>query len=298
MKLMCRRVLIALLLTIISLAPLCSQAGDGKSFLWEVKTDSGSSYLLGSVHVLKKEHYPLNPAIEKAFDQTDILAVEVNIAGPKIMEVGMKMLQKAMYPGEETLEDNISKKTFGLLKEKLKALDMDYGSLKKMKPWMVAMTILQSELLKLGFNPKFGVDMYFLDKATKKKQEIVELEGAEFQLNLFDGFSKEESEKFLLSTILEADQIEKELDKMIEAWMKGDAEAMEELLTGSIDKYPELKEFYKKINDDRNVGMVKKITSYLASGKRYFVVVGAAHMVGEKGIVSMLQKKGYTVNQL
>ncbi len=295
MKLMWKRILIVFLVSVLSLTTVYCQ---GKAFLWEVKSGSSTSYLLGSVHVLKKEHYPLKASIENAYTKTDILAVEVNVGGPKMMEVAMKMFKKGMYQGEDTLEDHVSKKTFQLLQTKLKKMDMHYGSLKKFKPWMVAITILQTVLLKLGFNPQYGVDMHFLNKANKEKKEIVELEGAEFQLQLFDGFSKEDSEKFLLSTIMEADQIKKELDKMIAAWMAGDALAMETLLTGSIDKYPELKEFYKKINDDRNVGMVKKIISYLGTGKRYFVVVGAAHMVGKNGIVQLLRNKGYTVNQL
>jgi uncharacterized protein YbaP (TraB family) len=269
----------------------------GKSFLWEIQTEHGSSYLLGSVHLLKKEQYPLKKVIEDAFAQSDVLVLEVDLSGEKLLQSAMMMLQKGMYQGEETLQDNLSEKTYQQVKEKLKAMDMDIEGFKKNKPWMVAITVMENKLIRLGFNPTYGIDLYFLKKAEGKK-EIQGLETIEFQVSLFDHFSKEEDEKFLLSTILEADQIEKEMGKMITAWSNGDAAALEKIMTENIQEYPELMAFYKKINDDRNVRMVEKIISFLQTGKKYFIVVGAAHMVGKNGIVQLLKDKGYQVNQL
>jgi len=202
-----------------------------------------------------------------------------------------------MYQGEETLKDNISEKTYQLAEKKLKELGMSIEGFQKFKPWMVAMTITSMELLKLGFNPDYGIDKYFLDKALGKK-EIAELEGLEYQMNLFEGLSKEENDKFLLSSILEADQMEKDIDAMVNAWVFGDTEKMERLLTQNIQKFPELRGLYKKILDDRNEKMVEKIISYLKTGKKYYIVVGAAHMVGKKGIIQLLKEKGFKVDQL
>jgi uncharacterized protein len=297
---MWKRFFIVLIIGLVSLTLLNGQENaenQGKSFLWEIQTDHGNSYLLGSVHLLKEEHYPLKKVIEDAFAQSDVLVLEVDLSGEKLIQAGMIMLQKGMYQGEETLKDNLSEKTYQLVKEKLKEMDMDIDGFKKTKPWMMALTVLEKKLTQLGFNPTFGIDLYFLKKAEGKK-EILGLETIEFQINLFDSFSKEESEKFLLSTILEADQIEKEMDKMIDAWLKGDAEALEKTMTENIKEYPELMAFYKKINDDRNVHMVEKIVSLLQTGKKYFIVAGAAHMVGKHGLVQLLKDKGYQLSQL
>jgi uncharacterized protein YbaP (TraB family) len=269
-----------------------------KSFVWKVETDSGASYILGSVHVLKKEHYPLSDAINQAYEKTDLLAVEVNLTGPNAMALGMKMMQLGSYTEDETIKDNLSAETFQLLIKKLDELSINYEAVKKQKPWMIAMTILQLELVKLEFNPMHGVDMHFMTRANKDKKEIKELEGIEFQLNLFNNFTKEEGEKFLLSTILEAENVKTELDKMINAWKTGDADGMQKILTSYVEKEPALKELMKKINDDRNVGMIDKIEGYLKSGTSYFVIVGAAHLVGPKGILQALKDKGYNVTQL
>lgn len=291
-----------IILFLISLTVMAQQAGEqagteGKSFLWEINTPAGKSYLLGSIHLMKKEHYPLNDSIEQAFQQSQILAVEADLSGDKMFQEGMKMLQKGMYTGEETLQKNVSAKTFQLAKDKMKELGMDIEAFKTFKPWMLAMTIESMEVMKLGFDPNFGIDKYFLDKAVGKK-EIVELEGIDFQLQLFEGFSKEENENFLVSSIMEADRTGKEVIRMVEAWSKGDTQGMAELMNGNVDKYPELKGVYKKILGNRNEKMVEKISQYLETGKCYFIVAGAAHMVGEKGIVRLLQNKGIQVTQL
>jgi uncharacterized protein YbaP (TraB family) len=288
---------VLVLISLVSLLMLYSQESTGKSFLWEIQSEQGNSYLFGSVHLLKKEHYPLKKVIEDSFEQSDVLVLEIDLSGGNLVKAGLYMLGKGKYQGEETLKDNISEKTYQLLKDKAKTMEINFEWLNGCKPWMAAFNILERKLMQLGFNPLQGIDLYFLNKSQGKK-EIQGLETVELQVGLFENFSKEESEKFLLYTIMEADQLEKEMNQMISAWSTGDVEIMEKTMTETIREYPELEAFYKKLNDDRNVRMVEKIISLLKTDKKYFIVVGAAHMVGKNGIVQLLKNKGYTVNQL
>lgn len=292
-----KRVLIVILVLFVSLSFTYARSGSGKSFLWEIIPPSGqSSYLLGSVHMMKQSHYPLKPVIEEAFEKTKVLAVEIDLTGPNMMAVAMKLINESSYKGKETLKDNISNSTFKLVEKKLAQQGTSYEAFKKSKPWMLAITILQSELAKLGFFAQYGIDMHFLGKAAGKK-EVVELEGAEFQLKLFLGMNRSEQEQFLLTTIKEAEQFQKEFKQIIDAWLNGDADSMYSLLVEYSKKDPSSATMMKKMLDDRNVGMTEKIVKLLSSGKPVFVVVGAAHMIGPKGIVKMLQDRGYKVVQ-
>lgn len=283
--------------SLVSVYGLAEKEDTGRSFLWEIEGAAGKSYLLGSVHLLKKEHYPLKPAIEKGFEQTDALAVEINLGGENMMKQAMALMQKGMFTGEETLKNNISEETYQLAKKRMEAAGMNIETCNKFKPWFLAMTITSSELVKLGFSPNYGIDIYFLGKASGKK-EIAELEGIDFQLKMLDGLSKAESESFLLSSIKEADLMAKEFDNLIDAWITGNIEKMERLLTENEQKTTGLNDLYKKILDDRNEKMVEKIVNYLKSDKTYFIVAGAAHMVGKKGIVRLLEKRGIKTKQL
>lgn len=295
-----KRILLAVLLSWFFLIGLAGQekgAETGKSFIWEIRTKAGNSYLLGSVHALKKENYPLKPAIEEAFTNTAILVVEANLAQDKIMEVAALAFKKGVYAGDETLKDNLSEKTYNLAKQRLEEKGMDIELFKKTKPWMLAITITAMEIMKLGFDPNYGIDKYFLDRASGKK-EILELEGAAFQVNLLDSLSAEESDKFLFSTLQETVDYQEELDMMVAAWEKGDSVLMADLVDKSTRDFPELKDLNKRLFDDRNHKMLEKILSLFKEEKTYLVVVGAGHLVGKTGLVHLLKDKGFTLKQL
>lgn len=272
-------------------------AEQGKSFLWEIQADASKSYILGSVHLLKKEMYPLKAAVEKAFTDSDVLVVEADVSADKMMDVAALTMKKGFYAGEETLKDNISANTYNLVKDWLKKNNMDIEGFHKFKPWMLALTITSMELVKMGFDPNYGIDKYFLEKAAGKK-EIRELEGIQFQLNLFDGLTKEENDQFLFASLQEISGPKEEFDRMIEVWLKGDADLMEDLVTKNIQKFPKLKNLYQKLTDDRNVKMLEKILSFLDQDKSYLIVVGAAHLVGKKGIIQLLRDRGFSLKQL
>jgi uncharacterized protein YbaP (TraB family) len=85
---------------------------------------------------------------------------------------------------------------------------------------------------------------------------------------------------------------------MVSAWAKGNVSKIEELLTKSVNKYKELSHIYQRLVDERNFQMVDKIVSYINSNKIYFIVVGAAHLVGENGIVRLLINKGFQLKQM
>jgi uncharacterized protein YbaP (TraB family) len=86
---------------------------------------------------------------------------------------------------------------------------------------------------------------------------------------------------------------------MLEAWKKGDAKEMVKIIKEEYVGKPKLKPLYDKLIGDRNVTMTDKILTYLndKTDKKYFVVAGAGHMIDKGGIVDILSKKGFKVEQ-
>ena len=70
------------------------------------------------------------------------------------------------------------------------------------------------------------------------------------------------------------------------------------MIDDQLEKYPELADQHRRMIDDRNRAMTVKITGMQSRGGTYFVVVGAAHLVGDKGIVALLEKRGQQPRQL
>lgn len=267
-----------------------------KSFLWKVRSETTTIYVLGSLHFSKREIYPLRQEIEDAFDRSDILAVEANVRDIGKTDV-QKLIEGALYPANDRLEKHISAETYERVKKEMGELGVPPELVSKQKPWFLAMTIIALESVKLGLDPKLGIDMHFLSKAQGKKK-VVELESLDYQIRLLSGLSERDQELFLLYTLKDLDILEQELDKMIGAWTSGDTKAMEALMTRGVSEDKRLSSIYEKLVYERNKEMALKIKNFLKSKETYFVIVGAGHLVGSGGVIELLKRDGYRVEQL
>jgi uncharacterized protein YbaP (TraB family) len=153
------------------------------------------------------------------------------------------------------------------------------------------------ELLKLGFDPHYGIDKYFLSKAAGKKN-ILELESLDYQIDLLSKFSDREQESFLLYTVKDLRILRQEMDKLTQAWITGDAQGLESIMTRGVVEDRRMSSVYEKLVVERNRNMASKIEEFLRNKETYFVVVGAAHLVGNQGIIEILKGRGYLVEQL
>jgi uncharacterized protein len=267
-----------------------------KNFLWKVQSKTNVVYVLGSIHYLKKEVYPLDEKIENAFDKSDILVVEANINDIKKEDI-QKLIGSAFYPENETLEKNVSTETYEMVKKELGGLGLPPEVTNKQRPWFLALTLASLETLKLGFDPNYGIDKYFLSKATGKKK-ILELESFDYQINLFSQLSDKDQELLLLYTLKDIDVLKQELDRLIQAWTSGDTKGVESIVTRSLAEDKRLSPIYEKLIYERNRNMASQIEDYLKTKETYFVIVGAGHLVGNQGIIEILKGKGSLVEQL
>jgi len=267
-----------------------------KSFLWKIQSKTNTVYVLGSLHFSKKEIYPLSAKIEKAFGQSEILVVEADINDMKKVDI-QKLLERAFYPADDTLEKHVSPEIYESVKKETEGLGIPLEILNKQKPWFLAMTLVALESLKFGFDPNLGIDKYFLSKAEGRKK-ILELESLDDQLNLLSEFSDKDQELFLLYTLKDLKMMEQELGRLTQAWTSGDTKAMETLLAKSVSEDKRLSLISEKLIYERNRKMASKIEDFLRTRETYFAIVGAGHLVGDRGIIEILKGKGYPIEQL
>jgi len=114
-----------------------SQETGSKNTLWRVSSGENSVYLLGSLHLLKRENYPLNAPIEKAFNDSQTLVMEVDMKSMTDPTTQQMMLSKGMLPQGDSLDKQISKETYELAKEKTQKLGLDISAFKQLKPWFL-----------------------------------------------------------------------------------------------------------------------------------------------------------------
>jgi uncharacterized protein YbaP (TraB family) len=259
--------------------------------MWKVRGPNATVYLLGSIHLSKPDLYPLPNVIEQSFNECSALAVELN---PKKVNA-MEMMKHAMYQDTTKLKDHIKPETYNMLKEmfdKMKLPPMVYD---RMKPWFAVQTAMIAEMHDNGYGEQYGLDMHFLNKADSLKIEIREIESLELQLAIFDDLDKN-PDAFVKYSLEDKDNSIKQVEDMFIAWKTGDTKKMENIVNAEAAN-DEFKDIMEKLIDQRNIGMTRKIEEYMQKPGKYFVIVGAGHIVGQKGILELLKQKGYTVTQ-
>jgi hypothetical protein len=222
--------------------------------------------------------------------------VEANVNDIKKIDT-QKIMESAFYPANDALEKHVTPETFEWVKKETDGLGIPLELLNKQKPWFLAMTLVALESMKLGLDPNLGIDKYFLSKAEGKKK-IIELESLEYQISLLSGFSDKDQELFLIYTLKDLHVMEQEVNPLIQAWVSGDTQRMESILTRSVSEDKRLSGIFEKLIFERNTEMASKIEDFLRTKETYFVIVGAGHLVGNRGVIGLLGGKGYLIEQL
>jgi uncharacterized protein YbaP (TraB family) len=266
-----------------------------KHFLWKVEAPGGATaYLLGSLHVLTADAYPLPAPIDKAFADSKTLVEEVDLDEMNDPLQMMSALSKAMLTGGQTLDQLISKETYAEVTKRAEAYGMPMMALQRMKPWLVAVTLMAPTLQSAGFKPELGIDRHFFDRAKEKGLKRQALETLAYQLDRFDQMPMKLQEELLKATIEDLDTQVAGVKDMVRAWSTGDLATIEKLTLTAFLESPEL---YQRLLLERNQNWVPHVERCLSEKAGCFVVVGAAHLVGKDGLPALLAKKGYTVTQ-
>lgn len=266
-----------------------------QSTLWRSHSHGKTLYIMGSIHVLKKEHYPLAPAMEKAFQESDLIVFEIDQQEMESAASQQLFMTKGLYQKGASLEQNIAPSTFRALTKQVASLKLPIALFQPMKPAYCALIITMMEFQRLGFEAKYGIDLYFDNKARQQGKKRAALESAEFQINLFFNLDAKDQEKFLKQTLLEIDTFSRESERMGKAWQNGEGEKLHEILSTSFDDFPDL---YEKLLIRRNKMWLPKIEDFSVHNQTVLVVVGAGHLVGPHSIIKLLEQRGFTFNQL
>ncbi len=273
------------------------RAFNDRALFWHVQSDSATVYLLGSIHYADESFYPLREEIERAFFSSDHLVVEINIDEEKAMRYRELIRQKGSYQGDKTIRDEISEETYRQLEYRLNRLGMPIHMVHKQKPGVMVLTLTAIQVMKLGFMPDMGIDAYFLRSASRSNKNIIELETVDEQLDVFLNIT--DGDLLLREALFSLYEAEMLMMDMIFCWKRGDEACLEGLLfEDALTNYPSFVSIYDILFFKRNEDMANDIKSFMGSEGTYFVVIGAGHLVGEKGIPNLLKTAGFKVRRL
>lgn len=275
-----------------------SEAAATRGFAWEAAKNGRRVLLVGTIHVGRAAPPPAD--CSQRFAEAAVIAFEADVFDAQ--RVGQLVQRIAMYPPQEA---DPKSRLPAPLRERVEALlarhGLDSPALWRMKPWMLANTLVVVEANRLGFNPAYATEAALYEFARSCGKAIVEIEGIEKQLGIFDGASPELQLAYLEQAVkgIESGESEREVRRLVAAWEKRDAADIERVLaTMRASKGAAERFVVEQVIDARHPAMVEAIERFAASGKLHLVAVGSLHYFGPNGLLALLRGRGYTIKPL
>jgi uncharacterized protein YbaP (TraB family) len=296
----------------ITLRPIlnkCRNTKDEKVYngvFYKVEKEGKYFYVGGSIHVGISNNIRFNNIVEKAFEDSTKIAVELDMTKVKnhinmyksllnITPDQVNLKNKDLQPELLPLENN---KKFDAFCKNLGLNPQKYAKLSPEKFYTIAN---QKIMKKTGYKSNYGIDNYFINRAKKSKKEIISLETPAGQITALIAASNMSPEALGSAKIKSLEDLEASIEsfsKMHDSIFEGDILTLvNELL------------IYKPVSEsdrqnlnaliyERNEKMANKIESLLVSEETYFVIVGAAHVIGKGGLLKLFKDKGYKTSRL
>jgi uncharacterized protein YbaP (TraB family) len=263
-----------------------------KTFMWKADHGGTSLYLLGSIHALKEDAYPLPPTIDAAFDEVEVVVFEIDL--DDMTAAAIQMMTVGSLGEGATLERVVGPELWSKFTNHVTESGLDPSFFKSMKPWMAALTLTAFELSNQGYLSTAGLDSHLSQRAQQAGKERRALETAEYQVSLFADLTPEQSLAFLSYSLTDLETIIPEMDQLYLDWRAGRFEPVEQLLLEGFEEFPDV---FKRLVVDRNLAWMPQIEELLGGDRDAMVVVGSMHLVGEAGLVNLLREKGFAVEQ-
>lgn len=274
-------------------APAAQPAADADPALWVVRDEDTTIYLFGTFHLLDGRREWFNDEIRAAFDASEELVLEAVL--PEDAATMQPLVFRYAVDPERTLSERLGEERNRALGEALAGLGLPAAAFDRFEPWFAAMTLEGLASQRLGIRAEHGAEMVLLRAARERGIAIGELEGVEYQLDLFDRLPEATQLAWLNLAVDNIAVIVDGLPPMLAAWSEGDVERLAELLNGEIGEYPE---FYRILLSERNAAWAEWVDDRLDRPGTLFVAVGAGHLGGRDSLQAMLAARGIRATRL
>lgn len=263
--------------------------------VWRVDGGASPVYLGGTVHKLSPEQYPLPEEYQAAYERSDVVVFETDIAAMRSARIQARIASLSRLPDGQTLETVLDAPTHDLVVAYCEEIGLPPGPLEPLKPVPAMLTLLSLTLQSLGVTAP-GVDEYFFEKASSDSKELRALETVDEQIAYLLSMDEGDPNGFVRRSIEDLREAGRgELDDSLRAWRDGREHALiEHFLRNETLSSPGL---YQSLVVDRNHAWLRAIRQYAETPETELVLVGVAHLLGEDGLVALLREQGFQVER-
>ncbi len=287
-----KRLSAGVLLSLLTLSSLAQKNNENNTLLWKISGNGidKPSYLFGTIHMLCADDAVLSSRMLKAISNCDEVYFEVDM--DNLFEM-LGAMNKMKMKGDTTLRDLLSEADYKKVKEYFEGRSslLPFSMLETYKPILAASTLEQSSL---PCDNTAMMEQVIMTEAKANNKKIKGLETMSYQAGVLDSIPYKLQAEQLVSYIDSAgngDAGNKQMKEMFDAYKAQDLQKLEEMM---VETDAGMAGFTDIMLYHRNQNWVKKLKTLLAD-KALLIAVGAGHLPGEKGVINLLRKEGYTV---
>lgn len=271
---------------------LCCTVAQADSAIWRVSKGADQVLIGGTVHLLPPSQYPLPAEFDAAFQHSNVLVLETDLAPMQDPARAAVLQQQLLYPAGTRLSSKLSDKTRGQLLDILQRHRLTLPQIDQFKPGMLVTQLTLLELQQHQFTSP-GVDQHYLTLAQQQKKTLKYLEPIEFQLNLLASLGEGREDVFLQHALADVSDTADMMGKALSAWRSGDLTAVEQLVLAPVKAADA--QTYQQMFVARNQAWLPQIQALFGNKEQELVLVGLGHLAGTEGVLALLQQAGYQV---
>lgn len=265
------------------------------ALLWRIsgKGLPTTSYLYGTIHMIGKEDFFLTDSTRSAIDRAKLVTFEINMEEMTNLPAQFNLMMKSFMSDGKTLKDLVSKEDYALVKAHFDKQGLPIFLFERMKP-MFLTVFADMDLSGGGLGgdgSMVSYEMEIMQIAEQQKKKMAGLETAEYQMSMFDSIPYEDQAKMLVETIKSSDVENDQFDQMVKLYKSQDIVGMVSMMgqeDSGLGGHEDL------LLNQRNRNWIPIMGEMMLAQPSFFAV-GAGHLGGDQGVVSLLRKEGYTV---
>lgn len=260
---------------------------------YRIEKGGEQHWLLGSIHAGKPSLYPLPAPIERAWQQSRALVMEVDMTG--VSPAQWQQMGTITRLGEgETLNSQMPPELYRRTLAAATKNGLTETTIAPLRPWFVAIALTQATLERSGFSGELGVDQHFARRAAEGGKPVVGFETLPEQLGYLSRVGDQQL-LMLTSTLDELPGIESSFHTVMQAWQDGDQATLVNLLREEMGP-AQLQEWLEQtLLVQRNRNWLQK---WPGLPNESFIVVGALHLYGDQGLIALLEQQGWRITPL
>jgi len=260
------------------------------SLLWEISGNglSQPSYIYGTIHQIAKSDFVVRKEIDSVFDLCKQVAFEIKLDDTTLLSTYRNWIY---LPEGKTLRDYCTEEEYSILKNYLSDHGQtDIESIKYQKPFVLAQ--MQTSDYVTGETASY--ELYFFDRLTQNNIPLFGLETMQNELDVFDSMPYDHQIDMVLGAIDSTRNMQVLWTDLITAYKKEDLDALYGIL---LVASPELMAYENLFISGRNANWIPVVENLIMENTT-FIAVGAAHLPGAKGILQLLENKGYSLKPI